>query len=79
MKEFHISEEKRKQILGIIAREFEYPTCDNCAHYLGCAGGHRLGPPCSGCSEGPSGYEPDEQTKGANDDMFNQIEEVLNL
>lgn len=73
-----ISEEKRKKIIRIITQDFEYPGCDNCAHYVGCAGGHNLGSPCSDCQEGASRYEPDSHAIEANKKMFERIEEVLN-
>lgn len=73
-----ISKEQREKIIKIIAQDFEYPWCESCAHYMGCAGGHNFGPPCSECQEGASGYEPDKSAVEANEKMFKRIEEVLN-
>lgn len=73
-----INEEQRKSILNAIGMYYEPHCCDNCAHYLGCSGGHRLGPPCSDCHEGLDKYETDHQAKEADEALFYELEKILN-
>ena len=73
-----INPEKRGARLNAIGMHYEPHCCVNCAHYLGCSGGHRLGSPCSDCHEGLSQYEPDCYAKEADEALFNELEKILN-
>lgn len=74
---FTFTEEQRERIKRIIDKHYIPGWCDTCNHYMGCSNGAAFGPPCSNCNGGKN-YLADSQTMESNNQMFEEIEEIIN-
>ena len=74
---FTFTEEQKERIKRIINKHYTEEGCDTCGHYMSCSGGGAFGPPCSNC-DGGENYMPDNDTRKSNDQMFEEIEKIIN-